>query len=205
MEELKNSLSRTMKEGVDNKFCELSSDLLKLLFTTQNPLQMRLICRSMREKVENYPDFVIHLSPDGTKNASSTFFARFKGNISVGSRHGWDPVGGWFSSLIEAIRQGMQVDTIFPLAANSLNLPQFSAKLNEVCLKKIQKLSISFCGTTKSLSSSMEALSALCNVAVRVELELDVLFRRPKVVLLDAVQQVRGLGGAINLQSLKIR
>ena len=189
----------------NNQFSELSPDLLKLLFGAENQLQMRLICRSMREKVENYPDFVINLSPDGTRNASSTFFARFKGKLTVGSRYGWDPARGWFCSLIEAIRQGLQVETILPLAVNSLNLPQFTAHLNEVCLEKIQTISVSFDGTTKSLTSSMAALSTLCRVAERVELNLDVLFRRPRVSLLDTVDQVRDLESAISLKSLTMR
>ncbi len=186
-------------------FCDLSSDILKLLFGTQYPLQMRLICHSMRDKVEKYPDFVIHLSPDGTRNATSAFFAKFKGNLSVGSRHGWDPSSGWFCSLIDAIRQGLQVDTIFPLAMNSLNLPLFSAKLNEACVQKIKQLSILLRCTVKSLSKSMEALSALCSAADRVELSLDVIFRRPKVVLLDVVDQLSRLGGGLHLESLSIR
>ena len=44
-----------------NPFLQFSSDILKLFFVEQCPLQMRLICRSMREKVENYPDFDLHL------------------------------------------------------------------------------------------------------------------------------------------------
>ncbi len=159
----------------------------------------------MREKVENYPDFVVNLSPDGTRNASSTFFARFKGKLTVGSRYGWDPVRGWFCSLIDAIRQGLQVDTILPLAVNSLNLLQFSASLNQVCLEKIRTISISFDGTTQSLKSSMTALSTLCRVAERVELNLDFLFRRPRVSLLDAVDQLKDLESTISLKTLAIR
>jgi hypothetical protein len=189
----------------NNRLSELSSDLLKLLFGTQNQLQMRLICRSMREKVENFPEFVVNLSPDGTRNASSTFLARFKGKLTVGSRYGWDPVRGWFCSLVDAIRQGLQVDTILPLAVNSLTLLQFSASLNQVCLEKIRTISISFDATTKSLTSSMAALSTLCRVAERVELNLDVLFRRPRVSLLDAVDQVKYLESAMAMKSLAIR
>jgi hypothetical protein len=189
----------------NNQFSELSSDLLKLLFGAQNQLQLRLICRNMREKVENSPEFVINLSPDGTRNASSTFFARFKGKLTVGSRYGWDPVRGWFYSLIDAIRQGLQVDTILPLAVNGLNLPQFSANLTDVCIEKIQTISISFDGTTKSLTSSMAALSTLCRVADRVELNLHVIFRRPRVCLLDTVDRIKDLQSAISLKSLTIR
>ena len=192
-------------EAVEDKFSDFSSDLVKLLFAAQEPLQLRLVCRSMKARVENYPDFVLHLSPEGTQNASSIFFIRFKGKISVGSRHGWDPLRGWFPSLLDAIRQGVQVVSILPMTMNSLNLPQFSAKLNEVCLEKIQKLSISLISTTRSLSGSITALSALCHVAERVELKLEILFRRPRELLHDVVDQLRSLRGAIHLESLSIR
>ncbi len=91
------------------------------------------------------------------------------------------------------------MDTILPLAV------LFSAKLNEVCHDKIQTLSISFDVTTKSLASSMMALSKLCRVAERVELKLDALFRRPRVSLLDVVDQVKDLESAISLKSLAMR
>ena len=155
--------------------------------------------------MENFPDFDLHLSYEGTQRASSTFFIRFKGKISVGSRHGWNPLIGWFPSLLDAIRQGLQVDSIFPIVVNSLNLSPFSAKLNEACHKKIQKLSISFTGTRKSLASSIAEFSALCQVAERVELKLEILFRRPRELFLDIVDQIKSLDDAISLESLSIR
>jgi hypothetical protein len=193
-----------LKEG-GNPFLEFSSDILKLLFTEQSSLQIRLICRSMREKVENYPDFDLHLSLQGTQSASSSFFIRFKGKISVGSRHGWDPLRGWFPSLLDAIRKGLWVDTFFSMVVNSLNILTFSAKLNEACHKKVQRLSISLTCTRKSLASSISALTTLCQVAERVELKLNILFRRPRELLLDVVDKIKSLHGAISLISLTIR
>jgi hypothetical protein len=189
---------------VGNPFLEFSSDILQSFFAEQNPLQLRLICRSMREKVENYPDFDLHLSLQGTQSASSTFFTRFKGKISVGSRHGWDPLRGWFPSLIDAIRRGVRVDTIFSIVVNSLNLMPFSAKLNEACHEKVQRLSISLTCTRKSLASSIAALTAVCQVAERVDLKLNILFRRPRELLLDVVDKIKVLHGAISLISLTI-
>jgi hypothetical protein len=187
-----------------NPFLEFSSDIFKSLFTDQSPLQIRLICRSMREKVENYPDIDLHLSVQGTRSASSSFFTRFKGKISVGSRHGWDPLRGWFPSLLDAIRRGVRVDTVFPIVVNSLNLLPFSAKLNEACHEKVQRLSISLACTRKSLASSIAALTALCQVAERVELKLNILFRRPRELLLDAVDKIKSLHGTISLMSLTL-
>uniref|UniRef100_A0A7S0MI62 F-box domain-containing protein n=1 Tax=Cryptomonas curvata TaxID=233186 RepID=A0A7S0MI62_9CRYP len=191
---------------IENPFSELSTDLLKLLFTSHDPMQLRLICRDMKTKIENSPEFVIHLSPDGTQHASSTFFVRFKGKISIGSRHGWDHQTGWFSSLTDAIHRGLQVDTILPLTVNSLNLSKFCSMLNDVCPSKIRMLSITLSGTLRSLSTSIPSLSMLCNVAETIELKMDVLYRRPRELLFDVVEQIKGIGGgAISLKAISIR
>ncbi len=186
-------------------FSALSSDLLKVLFASHDPMQLRLICMDMKTKIENSPEITIYLSPDGTQNASSSFFVRFKGKISVGSRHGWNHQKGWFSSLLDAIQLGLQVDSILPLDVNSLNLSSFSSRLNDVCLSKIKNLSIAFSGTLGSLSTSIVSLSALCNVAEKIELKLDILYRRPKQLLIDVIDQIKGIGGGISLKELSIR
>ena len=186
------------------QFVELSSDLLKILFESHNPIHLRQICKDFRTKIENFPEFMISLSLDGTQNASSTFFTRFKGKISVGSRHGWNHQSGWFISLLDAIQRGLQLDTILPLTVNSLNLSHFSSGLNEVCLSKTHKLSLTFKGTLRSLSTSMHSLSALCKVAEIVELKLEVLYRRPRELLNDVVDRIKGLD-AMSLKSLSIR
>jgi hypothetical protein len=189
-----------------NLFSELSTDLLKLLFTSHDPMQLRLICRDMKTKIENSPELVIHLSPNGTQNASITFFIRFKGKITIGSRHGWDHQTGWFTSLTDAIQRGLQVDTILPLTVNSLNLSKFCSRLNDVCLTKIRMLSITFSGTLRSLSTTMASFSMLRNVAETIELKVDVLYRRPRELLCGVVEQIKGLGGSgISLKALSIR
>ena len=191
---------------MSNPFSEMSTDLLKLLFTSHDPMQLRLICRDMKTKIENSPEFIIHLSPDGSKNASSSFFVRFKGKITIGSRHGWDNQTGWFSSLTDAIQRGLQVDTILPLTVNSLNVSNFGSRLNDVCLSKIRMLFITFSGTLRSLSTSMTCLSMLCNVAETIELKVDVLYRRPREFLHDVVDQIKGLrGSALSLKTISIR
>ena len=187
-------------------FSQLSADLLKLLFASHDPMQLRLVCRDMKAKIENYPEFMIHLSSDGTQNASGAFFLRFKGKLSVWSRHGWDHQTGWFSSLMDAIHQGLKVETIPPIVVNSLNLSKLCSRLNDICLTKIHKLSITFCGTLRSLSTSIASLSSLCNIAEIIELKLDILYRRPRELLVDVVDQIKGLGGsAISLKTLSIR
>ena len=189
-----------------NLFSELSTDLLKLLFTSHDPMQLRLICRDMKTKIENSTEFVIHLSPDGTQNVSSTFFVKFKGKITIGSRHGWDHQAGWFTSLTDAIQRGLQLDTILPLTVNSLNLSKFCSRLNDVCLSKIRMLSITFSGTLRSLSTSIASFHMLCNVAEIVDLKLDVLYRRPRELLCGVVEQIKGCGGSgISLKALSIR
>ncbi len=189
-----------------NPFSELSTDLLKLLFASHDSMQLRLICKDMKAKIENSPEVIIYLSPDGTQNASSTFFLRFKGKVSIGSRHGWDHQTGWFSSFIDAIQRGLQVESIMPLAVNSLNLSNFCSRLSSVCLSKIHKLSITFHGTLRSLSTSIASLSALCSVAETIELKLDILYRRPRELLKDVVEHIKGLGGiAISLKAISIR
>ena len=187
------------------QFGELSSDHLKILFKSHNAIQLRLICREMKAAIENSPEMALHLSSDGTQNATSTFFIRFKGKISVGSRHGWDHQTGWFSSLLDAIQRGLKLDTILPLTVNSFNLSAFSSRLTHACLSKIQKLSLTFSGTLRSLSTSINSLSALCNVAEIVELKLEILYRRPKELLNDIIDRIKGLGGGISLNSLSIR
>jgi hypothetical protein len=189
-----------------NPFSELSTDLLKLLFSSHDPLQVRLVCKDMKDKIENSPKFTIRLSPEGTQNASSTFFLRFKGETSIGSRHGWDHQTGWFSSLMDAIHRGLRVDTILPLPVNSLNLSNFCSRLNDVCVSKIRILSITFSGTLRSLSKSMTSLCRLCNVAETIELKVDVLYRRPRELLCGVIEQITGLGGsAISFKALSIR
>ena len=189
----------------ENVFSELSSDLLQTLFASHNKLQLRLICRDIKAKIENYPDFILHLSPDGTQNASCNFFLQFKGKLSVGSRYGWNEQTGWFSSLLDAIKKGLRVDTLTSLVVNSLNLLHFSSKLNDACLSKIQKLYITFSGSLRSLSRSIASLSALCQVAENIDLTLKVLYRRPREVLKDVVDEIKGLDGKISLTSLAIR
>ncbi len=170
---------------MENPFSELSTDLLKLLFTSHGPMQLRLICRDMKTKIEN---------------------SRFKGKITIGSRHGWDHQTGWFSSLMDAIQQGLQVDTILPLTVNSLNMSKFCSRLNDVCLSKIRMLSITLRGTLRSLSTSMTSLYILCNVADTIELKVDVLYRRPREMLYGVVEQIKGLRrSAISLKALSIR
>jgi hypothetical protein len=187
-------------------FSALSTDLLKLLFTSHDPLQMRLICKDVKYKIENSPKFTIYLSSEGTKNASSIFFLRFKGKISIGSRHGWDHQTGWFRSLTDAITRGLQVDTILPLPVNSLNISNFCSRLNDICLSKIRILSITFSGTLRSLSTSMTSLCTLCNVAETIDLKVDVLYRRPRELLYGVIEQIKRLGGsAISVQALSIR
>ena len=168
-------------------------------------MQLRLICRDMKTKIENSPEFTLHLSPDGTQNASSSFFIRFKGKITIGSRHGWDHQAGWFTSLTDAIQRGLQLDTILPLTVNSLNLSKFCS-LNSVCISKIRMLFITFSGTLRSLSTSMALFPILCNVAETIELKVDVLYRRPRELLCGVVEQIKGLGGCgISLKALSIR
>ncbi len=192
---------------LENLFSELSTDLLKLLFASHDPMLLRLICTDMKNKIENFPEFLLHLSPDGTQNASCAFFVRFKGKISVGSRHGWNPHRGWFNALIEAIRRGLRVDAILPLALNSLNSSIFCSMLSDGCLSKIQKLSITFSGTLRSLSALIKSLSTLCKVAEKIELKLEVLYRRPRELLNDIIDQIKGLGGesSISIMALSIR
>ncbi len=187
------------------QFVELSSDLFKILFASHNPIQLRLICRDIKWKIESSPEFTIHLSTDGTQNASSAFFVRFKGELSVGSRHGWDHQKGWFPSLIVAIQRGLRVNTILPLTVNGLNLPPFSSMLHDVCRHKIQKLSIKFCGTLRSLSNSIALLSTSCKVAERIDLNLEIIYRRPRDMLKDVIDQIKGLGDAISVKTLFIR
>jgi hypothetical protein len=190
---------------MQHQFCELSADLFSILFASQNQMQLRTVSKRFREKIENSPEFFLRLSPDGTTNASSSFFVRFKGKLSVGSRHGWDDMKGWFSSLLDAIKLGLQVDSILQMTVNSLNVMQFSSRLNEVCLTKIQTLSFTFICSVRSLSNSLTSFSRLCTVAERIELKLELLYRRPRDKLKAAIDQLRSLGEAIHVQTLAIR
>jgi hypothetical protein len=187
------------------QFIDLTSDIFKLLFASHNLIQLRLICRDIKEKIENFPELTLHLSPIGTLNASSTFFASFKGKISVGSRHGWDHQKGWFSSLIDAIKRGLQVDTILPLTVNRMNLSQFYSMLNDVCISKIQMISLTFSGTLRCLSTSIASLSGLCTISEKIELNLELQYRRPREMLFDVVEQIKGIGNVIFLKSLVTR
>jgi hypothetical protein len=187
------------------QFSELTSEITQILFASHNLIDLRLICKDFKARIENFPEFTIHLSPGGTQNASSEFFVQFKGKITVGSRYGWDHQKGWFRSLVDAILRGLQVHSILPLTLNTLSLPPFSSMLHDACCTKIQNLYITFRGTLRNLSNSIAALSAMCIFAEKIELTLEILYRRPRVVLKDVVDRIKVLGDAIDLKGLLIR
>jgi hypothetical protein len=149
-----------------------------MLSASHNPIhfKLRLISNykdsDILEKLDGSSEQVIHLfEPKQRLLSESSHVLRFnlklKGimmtRISVGSRHGLDHQNGWFSSLMDAIQKGLIVDKILPLTVNrkglTLSAFKFPSRLNDVCSSKIQSLSITFTGTTKSLSRSIAPLS----------------------------------------------
>jgi hypothetical protein len=202
--ETKDSAEEDMGGGKDfvHGLCDLTCDNLMSIASCYDLIKLRSVCRSVKEKIENLSELLIHLSTEGLLQSTSEFFCRFKGKVSIASKQGMDPKDRWFSSLIMSIRSGFDLAALYNVKLKHSSLQFFCLAVREDLPLKIQKLTITYNG---SINNFTDAYQTLMKLADNIEAKIELTYRRPRESLSDAVDQVLAMDGTFSFSTLSLR
>jgi hypothetical protein len=194
---------------------DVPSDVLKAILRSHPILALRTVCKGLKNRIENFPGISICLSENGAQNVNPNFFLLFKGNITIGCKHGWNHKTGWFKAVLDAIQLGLIVERIVSLDVNCNTIQALSSDLRSAVCKegfgacessKIDRLGLSLTVCSKiGLGWSMSALAALVKVVRKIELNLELSYRQNRESFIDIIQLLRLMPKRVTLARLNIR
>jgi hypothetical protein len=160
---------------------DLADDALKIIFAGRNIMYFRSVSKQIKKRIECIADIILMISSEGALCATSDFFAAFKGNVTVGSNHGWDAHIGWFDALIKATKAGLNIDTILPLSVDSRSIKALIDRLSSIPQStgtKLRKLCISYAGSTRCFERSRPDIASLNAFSEHVVVGLQLSYHR---------------------------
>ncbi len=193
---------------------DVPSDILKVILRGHPILSLRTVCKSLKTRIENFPEISICLSDSGAQNASADFFLLFKGNVAMDCKHGWNDKTGWFKAVLDAIRLGLIVDRIVSLDVNCNTIQALSSGLRSAMIRlsgacessKIDRLGLSLTVCSKDgLVLAVSALAAMVEVVSKIELSLELSYRQRRASLIEIIQLLRSMPKRVTLARLNIR
>ncbi len=197
---------------VDVHLYDIPSDNLKVILRGHPILSLRLVCKGLKTRIENFPNICISLSEAGSQNVTRDFFMLFKGNVTIGCNYTCTPLAGWFKAVLDAINTGLIVDRIISLDVNCNTIQVLSSDLKRAVHREglrsshIDRLCLSLAVFSKTgLESSVTALSALANCVRHIELNLELSYRRSRESLIEIIQLLRFMPKRVAITRLNIR
>ena len=201
------SMSIFEKSGGHSKaqFHDLTSDILKHIMGEVPIMKLRSISNSLKYRIDNLPDLVIHVSRAGSKDITSGFFSYFTGKLKIKCRHGWNLRSGWFRSTMTATELGICVESISTLQIDSFSLPLLTSQIKSSSRERISHIKLNLSTSTIGFENSKSAISDLLEVVKTVEIHLDLYYQTRTQEVLHTCSLLSDLPPSCSISELSLR
>ena len=185
--------------GLRLSLSDLTCDDLVSIASATHLIQMRSICKGLKDKIENISDFSIKLSKQGLQCATSDFFSKFRGRISIESTYGLDPMNSWFQA---SMKRRLDLVALHDVRLKHSNIPDFCAGIYKDPPVKVQTMTMTYTG---SIDNLLDSQTRQGHAAERIEAKFELTYRRPHEALSDAVRKILDLDGSFDLKILDLK
>lgn len=182
---------------------------MRIVLSNQNLFVMRRLSKRIRVRIDNFPEFVIQLSREGSISVSPAFFSSFHGIAAIKCHHGWCDRSGWFGSYLDAIHQGLHLKHTLQLVVNEDKLAILAENLGRSLKsrqddQKVQNLILTLRGIGSNVEETFQLLASFHNLVQKLELRLEI--AQQSAVALEKIVQHRGsLPDPISFVELAVR
>ena len=129
----------------------------------------RIVCKALKEKLEQLPEIYIALSYDGSRNVTRNFLLSFKGEMTLWSRTYRDPYRSWFKVMVEAVRKGLLLKRL-EIRTEIQNVPKLQSRLKKSKQTKLHRLSENL-KSKPSIASLLALVRVSSAITITIQLE----------------------------------
>jgi hypothetical protein len=193
---------------------QLLPDNLAVILKGESIMSFRLVCKGLKAQIERFPDFTLRFSKAGAEHVTSDFLLRFKGKITIGSRHCWNLKSGWFNAMIQAIPLGLTVTTIETMDVYPATLRFISQNLAfalserekiDGAQEKIAHISLELTTVYSELEKCRWAIDSLQSNCASISMKLNVLHHKEQDSMLKFVSGLEQILKICTIEELEFR